>query len=279
MVTAPRDDELARNVFGRPPLGEWREFEEVGLLCDYFKCTEDVKAGFRVLPAMIHQVIFAAPKPGMTEAAFQDYWLHVHAVNYAAKIPGMAKYSVDTRVSIDGAPNAFPGWGGVAEIWFLDEHALLASLQSSQYIDGARVDEPRWAAFWLTLAINTDPTVIAEGPPMAPTDAAIKVFVLAKRRQSLDLAGFRAAVKNVSAACAEDVPGLLRCVAGFTRDDSYTIGEAPLDLVLQLSFPDEGHARSALNSDAYRRFAARLTAEAAPRYTRTFVAQQHWIIF
>ncbi len=35
---------------------------------------------------MIHQHIFASPKPGMSEAEFQDYWLHVHAVNYASRI-------------------------------------------------------------------------------------------------------------------------------------------------------------------------------------------------
>jgi uncharacterized protein (TIGR02118 family) len=228
---------------------------------------------------MIHQLIFAAPKPGMTEAAFQDYWLHVHAMNYASKIPGIAKYSVDTRVQTDNAPNPFPGWGGVAEIWFPDEDAVLASLQSPQFIEGARVDEPRWAAFWLTLAINTDPMVVVEGPPMSRNDTDVKVLVLAKRKQGLDLAGFRDAVKTEPTECAEKIPELLRCVAGFTRDDAYTVGEAPLDLVMQLSFRNQGQSRSALDSDAYLDFIAYLSAEAEPRYTRTFVAEQHWIIF
>jgi EthD domain len=228
---------------------------------------------------MIQQFIFAAPKPGMTEAAFQDYWVNVHAVKYASKIPGITKYSVDTRVQTDPVPNPFPGWGGVAEIWFPNEQTLLASLQTPQFIDGARMDEPRWAAFWLTLAINTDPTVVVEGPPMSPDDTDVKVFVLMKRRGGVDLAGFRDAVNNVPASCAEKIPGLLRCVAGFTRDDAYAIGEAPLDLVLQLSFRGVEQARSALDTDAYRNFLAHLATESAPRYTRTFVAKQHWIIF
>jgi uncharacterized protein (TIGR02118 family) len=228
---------------------------------------------------VIHQLIFAAPKPGMTEAAFQDYWLHVHAVNYASRIPGISKYSVDTRVQTDSAPNPFPGWGGVAEIWFPDEDAVLASLQSPQFIDGARADEPRWAAFWLTLAINTDPMVVVEGPAMSRSDADVKAFILAKRKQDLDLAGFRRAVKAAPTECVEKIPGLLRCVAGFTRDDAYTIGEAPLDLVMQLSFRDQDRARSALDSDACRELMASLSAEAEQRYTRMFVAQQHWIIF
>jgi EthD domain len=224
---------------------------------------------------MIHQLIFAAPKPDMTEAAFRDYWVNVHAVNYASKIPGIKKYSVDTRVETDPAPNPFPGWGGVAGIWFPNEHAVLASLQTPQFIDGARMDEPRWAAFWLTLAINTDPTLVVEGPPMSPDDTGVKVFVLIKRRQGINLAGFHDAIKAVPAVCAEKIPGLMGCVAGFTRDDAYMIGEAPLDLVLKLSFPGEEQTRSALDTDAYRKFLAHLTTESDPKYTRTFVAKQH----
>jgi EthD domain len=41
---------------------------------------------------MIHQLIFAHPKPGMSEKDFQDYWVNVHAVNYASKIPQIKKY-------------------------------------------------------------------------------------------------------------------------------------------------------------------------------------------
>ena len=47
---------------------------------------------------MIHQHIFASPKPGMSEAEFQDYWLHVHAVNYASRIEQIKRYKIDTRI-------------------------------------------------------------------------------------------------------------------------------------------------------------------------------------
>ena len=43
---------------------------------------------------MIHQHIWASPKPGMTEQQFQDYWLNYHAVNFAAKIPQILAYSL-----------------------------------------------------------------------------------------------------------------------------------------------------------------------------------------
>lgn len=40
---------------------------------------------------------------------------------------------------------------GVAEIWLADEATQLASLQSPEFLQGARADEPRWAAFRRTL--------------------------------------------------------------------------------------------------------------------------------
>jgi hypothetical protein len=51
---------------------------------------------------MIHQLIFAYPRPGMSEADFQDYWLNKHAVNFASKIPQIRKYLVDTRIALPG---------------------------------------------------------------------------------------------------------------------------------------------------------------------------------
>ena len=66
---------------------------------------------------MIHQFIFAAPKPGMTESEFQDYWVNVHAVKYASKIPQIKQYSVSTRMPMEmltssrsGAASPTSGW-------------------------------------------------------------------------------------------------------------------------------------------------------------------------
>ena len=68
---------------------------------------------------MIHQLIFAYPKPGMSEAEFQRYWLEVHAIQYASKIPQIRRYMIDTRIP-QGADDE-PLWSGVAEIWLANE--------------------------------------------------------------------------------------------------------------------------------------------------------------
>src|SRR3954454_175316 len=103
---------------------------------------------------MIHQFILAAPKPGLTTQEFQDYWRTVHAVKVASRIPQIRKYLLDLRIPVgepvDAGPPALPHQG-IAEIWLANEQEQLASLQSDEFIHGARADEPNWAAFWLAI--------------------------------------------------------------------------------------------------------------------------------
>ncbi|WP_449062738.1 EthD domain-containing protein [Planomonospora algeriensis] len=117
---------------------------------------------------MIHQFILAAPKPGMTAAEFQDYWTNVHAVKFAARIPQIRRYLIDSRVPFDadrGRP-ALPHQG-IAEIWLENDEEQLASLQTEEFLQGARRDEPNWAAFWLTIVLDTEAHEIVAGPPPA----------------------------------------------------------------------------------------------------------------
>jgi hypothetical protein len=93
---------------------------------------------------LIHQFIFAAPKPDLSSAAFASYWLNFHARDYAAKIPQIRRYLVATPLELDSGRDV-PNFAGVAEIWLRPEEQI-ASLQSPEFIAGARADEPRWAA-------------------------------------------------------------------------------------------------------------------------------------
>lgn len=96
---------------------------------------------------MTRQFIFARPKPGMSEGDFQNYWVKVHAPQYASKIPQIKRYMINLRIPMEPTPDNFP-FQGVAEIWLDNERDELASLQFPEYIEGARLDEPNWAAFW-----------------------------------------------------------------------------------------------------------------------------------
>jgi uncharacterized protein (TIGR02118 family) len=226
---------------------------------------------------MIHQFIFAHPKPGMSEADFQRYWVDVHAVKYASKIPQIRKYKVDTRIARPGDP-ADPRWSGVAEIWLDDEKAQVASLQSPELIEGARADEPNWAAFWQTVVLDTTAHLLLPGPPEARDADQVLLLVLSKRREGLPLSDYRAHLLGLHADKAKALPGLRRYQQGHVRDGAYAVGEAILDCVEQLWFDDADAADAAARSIEGALLAAdwRLAAEA--RWLHRILLREQWII-
>lgn len=226
---------------------------------------------------MIHQLIFAAPKPGMSEEEFQRYWVDVHAVQYAAKIPQIRKYLVDTRIPF-GPESAEPLWSGVAEIWLASEEDELASLQSREFVEGARVDEPRWAAFWRTVALDTDAHELRAGPPLTRDPGWVKLIVLVKRKEGLPLADFRAHSLGGHADLILQVPGLRRYLQGHVRDALYSVGETVLDAAYQLWFDDVEALADALGSPQGKQAEEDLQSFVEPRYIHRLVTREHWII-
>jgi uncharacterized protein (TIGR02118 family) len=78
---------------------------------------------------MIKLVALVRRKAGLSNAAFRDHWLGVHAP-LAAAIPGMRGY----RINIAGDPGAQPPapYDGSAEIWFDSRAAMEAGLASDE---------------------------------------------------------------------------------------------------------------------------------------------------
>jgi uncharacterized protein (TIGR02118 family) len=224
---------------------------------------------------MIHQIILAHPKPGMSEQEFQRYWVEEHAVRYAAKIPQIRRYCVDTRIPRPGDPGD-PLWSGVAEIWLGSEQEQLASLQTPEFLEGARPDEPRWAAFWRTVVLDTDAHLVLPGS--AAQAPATKVMILAKRREGMPLREFRERSLVGHARLAEKVPGLRRYLQNHTRDASYGVGEAVLDAAYQLWFDDVEAFDAARRTPAYRDLLADLGQFTEPRYLHTLLLRENWIL-
>ena len=221
---------------------------------------------------MIHQFIFAYPRPGMTEAEFQRYWLEVHAVQYASKIPQIRKYKVDTRIPLPNEGD--PLWCGVAEIWLENEKEQLESLQSKEFLDGARRDEPKWAAFWRTVGLDTTPHELMARPLESSDQRTTKLLVFYKRKQGMSLERFRACCLNDHADKVMQRPGLCRYSQGHVRDNFYAVGESILDCVEQLWF-DDVDAAAAMKQEMICADYANLADE---RYIHTMLVQEHWII-
>lgn len=227
---------------------------------------------------MIHQLIFAYPRPGMSEKDFQDYWINVHAVNYASQIPQIKRYLIDSRIPF-GEKLEDPLFSGVAEIWLENEVEQIASLQSPEYLQGARLDEPNWAAFWRTVALDTTAHILKEEKPPERDSKMVKLLIMVKRKSGMPLAGFRQTMLNSHAAKVMKLPGLRRYIQGHVRDNFYAIGESLLDCVSQLWFDDLESLEKACHSSEYQEITqSDFKNLFEPKYIHSMVTTETWII-
>ncbi|MGH3912504.1 MAG: EthD domain-containing protein [Pseudonocardiaceae bacterium] len=212
----------------------------------------------------------------MSEQQFQRYWIDVHAVQYASKIPQIRKYMLDFRVPF-GPESQDPPWSGVAEIWLRNDQEQLESLQTPEFLEGARIDEPRWAAFWRTLVLDTDAHLLVPGPE-AGEPKRRKLITLVKRQEGISLPEFREQSLGKYAELVAETPGVRRYLQGHTRDGAYAIGEAVLDAAYQVWFDDEDSLAAAMDSPEYRRAEEHLHTFVQPRYIHRMMVDEHWII-
>ncbi|MEI6705818.1 MAG: EthD family reductase [Methylococcales bacterium] len=229
---------------------------------------------------MIHQLIFAAPKPNMTIQAFQDYWVNVHAVNYASKIPQIKKYLVDTRIPFEGdLGTPLLPYQGVAEIW-IELEDQIASLQSKEFLQGARLDEPNWAAFWMTFVMDTSTHVIIEETALTSKPSRIKLLILLKRKSGIPLENFRQYHLKVHAPIVSKLQGLRRYQQCHTVDGAYVIGESAwFDGAELLWFDDITTLKQAIASEQFQtHIKASLDNFVNPQYIFSMVTEEHWII-
>jgi uncharacterized protein (TIGR02118 family) len=226
---------------------------------------------------MIHQFIFAYPRPRMTESEFQSYWLEIHAVQFASKIPQIRKYLIDTRIALPGE-SGDPLWCGAAEIWLKNEKEKIESLQSKEFLEGARRDEPNWAAFWRTVVLDTTAHELRPGPPESRDSGMAKLLVLCKRKEGLPLEGFRSYCLGAHASKVTELPGLCRYQQGHVRDGFYEIGEAMFDCVEQLWFDSLDAALAAQRSVQQDIVNADYRLFTEERYIYKMLVQEHWIL-
>ncbi|MGB5687361.1 MAG: EthD family reductase [Candidatus Electrothrix sp.] len=228
---------------------------------------------------MIHQLIFAAPKPGMTAEEFQDYWVNVHAVKYASKIAQIKRYMIDTRIPFAGdLGQPLLPHQGVAEIWINPEDQI-ASLQSKEFLQGARLDEPNWAAFWQTFVIDTNAHEIIAGPSLSKEQTWIKVIILHKRIPGIPLENYRQYGLKAHAPVMSELPGLQRYLQCHTVDGYYMIGEAAcFDGAEIIWFSNVDALKEALVSKQFCKVKTSWNNFINPKYIFSMTAEEHWII-
>jgi hypothetical protein len=217
---------------------------------------------------LIHQYIFAGPKQGLSAEAFQSYWVNLHAVDFAAKIPQIKRYLVATREQVD-APRQVDFFEGIAEIWLQNDADQIASMQTPEFLHGAREDEPRWAAFWQSFVLDTESTVLKE--PTGHATEFVNAYVLLKRKPLTDLADFAAALQRHASQMVAADPTIRGCTIGLARKGLYGFGEPRFDAIGVWSFDTAAEAGTALASVQTWPFAD-------DTCVFSMVAREHWIV-
>ncbi len=223
---------------------------------------------------MIHQLIFANPKPGMEVLDFQNYWLNIHAVKYASKIPQIVRYRINKVRTIDDEK---PLFNGVGEIWLRNEAEQLESLQSKEFLQGARIDEPNWAAFWETIALDTTAVEIKEHHHL--DQQVIKLVLLVKRKEGTPLELFRYYSGNSHSKLVCDFFRVIGYTQCYTVDAAYHNGEPRFDAVYQLWFENSDSLQSTLQSNYYKNeLLTDLDKFVEMKYFFKLICEEHWII-
>ena len=223
-----------------------------------------------------HLFIFVVPKPGMSETEFFRYWKDVHAVRYGQKIPQVMRYLIDCRLPVE--QSADPPWSGAAEVWLEDDAAVLDFISSKEYVEGARVDEPNFLAFWQTVSLTTAEYVLLEGPPQTSGPRWVKIVTAVKRKAGMSVADFRRYSLEVHAELEIKLPGLRRYVQCHVVDSAYVVGESILDAVSVLWFDNVAAASEALSSPDHNACLRDLPQFLDLKYVHRLICKEHWVV-
>lgn len=220
---------------------------------------------------MIHQLIFANPKPGMSVKEFQDYWINVHAVEYAGKIKQIKKYKVNRILSIEDGEE--PVFHGMAEIWLENEEEQLASLLSDEYVQGARADEPNWAAFWETVGLDTysyDKILCDEEPEY-------KLLLLMKRREGVPLEIFREYIMDNIGKKLEEMAGLKQLTISMVKDNLYSVGETSFDGAIHIWLGTPESIKETMEQEEWKGIMHDIEIVVNKKYLYQFLCQENRI--
>jgi hypothetical protein len=218
---------------------------------------------------MIHQIIFANPKPGMEIEGFQDYWIDIHAQKYAKNIPQILHYKVNRILKINE-----PVYHGMAEIWLKNEEEQLLSLQSDAYVKGARADEPNWAAFWQSICFDTYAKEF-----LSPCSKLItKLVIVCKRRGGIPLNVFRVYAEKLVCQEISIVPEIKGLMLNTVKDNAYSFGEPIADVIFQIWFEDLPALKKNLNSHEFLVAKDLIREVCETNYIHSFVCEENIIL-
>ena len=226
---------------------------------------------------MIHKHIFVHAKPGMSEQEFFTTGRTSMPSVTASRSPRSSGY-LSTVTSRSGPRANARFFQGAAEVWIENEDDELAFAQSKEYLQGSRLDEPNFLAWWQMFALDTTDQVIVQGPPRTEAWPGVKVVHRDEAEAGMPLDEFRTYSREVHAPKVAKLPGLRGYVQGPVNDGHYALGESMLDSVSLLWFDSTDAIAEAMQSAAFHEVEPDLANFVDPRYFRYLVTEESWVV-
>jgi uncharacterized protein (TIGR02118 family) len=227
---------------------------------------------------MIHRHIFVHARPGMSEQELFSYWKDVHAERYGKKIPQVRGYLINSHVPF-GSDETADLFQGTAEVWIEHVEDALAFAQSKEYLEGSRVDEPNFLAWWQMVVLDTTDHEILAAPPRDVAWPGVKMIVVVKRKPGLSLEELRRYSVEAHGPKVAMLPGLRGYVQCHVNDAHYALGESPLDSVSLLWFESTDAIVAAMQSAVFRdEIEPDMARFVDPRYFRYLVTEEYWVV-
>lgn len=197
---------------------------------------------------MIKAVTIIGRKPGMSVAAFQEYWRGPHA-EIVKDLPGLRRY-VQSHPLRSGYGKGDLVHDGVAEVW-VDDMKSLRAMSASLHYAAVQADEENFIDRTTMALVLTEEHVIKDGP--APPDG-VKAITFLKRRPEMSVPDFQTYWREVHGPIAAQIPVLKRYVQSHTRLGGYRNGRTPLYDGLAIAWFDSTDAmRVSATTEEYAR--------------------------
>lgn len=188
---------------------------------------------------MIKAIYFIKRKPGMSLAAFREYWLTDHAV-LVVKVPGLVKY-VQSHTNDPGYRKHEPIYDGIAELWYenLDDMRKTANtpISNETLADDEKFLDMSKFAFILTKERVQKENPVEKGAP--------KLVAFLKKRPEMSVEDFQVRWNSPHGKLGSAVPGVRRYVQCHPLLSSYRHGRTPVwDGVAESWFDSDEAMRS-----------------------------------
>ncbi len=199
---------------------------------------------------MLHWIIFAERRPGISKLHFHRHWRDVHPPLFK-KTPGIRRYVQNHLLE---PPEGLP-WDGIVDIYADSEEAMVKAFTCPEYRNNASLDEPNFTRGPRSQRMLSEDYVLLEGPPIYQNDILGKVIFPLRRKPGMKVEEFHRYWREVHAPLVLQLPRLRRYVQSQTivsKPMQEAVGLPPgepyFDGVEYLWFDSKSALREALES-------------------------------